>query len=229
MTRPARARLCRVGSRGLALAIALASTKCAFAGEPSRKAPDDASKAQAARIESTAAAPLPSRDIRWSATLGGAVDAGSLPHVAPGLSLGFDVHRGGLAARVVGSAFLPQVDRASGTSVALFDAMAMLCALAPLGRFDLGACGGAGVGWLRAEAAANTPPASASRVRPQGLGTLRFDVQLLPALLLSLEAGTLIDPLRSPLPLTGREDAGKASRSSVFAFRAALALGLRFW
>jgi hypothetical protein len=200
----------------LIVAIGLSCATRAFADEPLR------SPEPAANV----AAPLPSRDVRWSATLGGAVDAGSLPRAAPGLALGFDVRRGALSARVAGAAFLPQLDRSSGASVALFDVMAMVCALAPIGsRFDVGMCGGAGIGLLRAVAAPSAPPDSSLGVRPQGEAISRLDVTLLPGLLVSLEAGVVIDPLRSPMPLT----ASDAYRSSLFSFRGALALHVRFW
>ncbi|MDB5216225.1 MAG: hypothetical protein JWO86_4152 [Myxococcaceae bacterium] len=154
------------------------------------------------------AAPLPSKDVRWSLALGGAVDVGALPHPAPGVALGFDVRRGALGFHAVTSAFLPQAEQ--NVSVGLFDLLSTICALAPLGaRFDLGACGGIGAGVQR-----NT-------VRPEGVALTRFDVTLVPGLLLSLDAGTVIDPLRTA--------AGAASRSSLFAFRGSLGVLVRLW
>ena len=158
------------------------------------------------------AAPLPSRDIRWSVALGGAVDAGGLPSPSPGVVLGFDVRRGALGFHLAASGFVPQVEH--GQHVGLFDLLGTVCALAPIGsRFDLGACGGLGAGLFRA-ADSVTP-------RPEGVAVTRFDVVLVPGLLLSVEAGTVIDPLRT--------SAGEASRSSLFAFRSSLGVLVRLW
>jgi hypothetical protein len=168
-----------------------------------------------------AAAPLPSKDVRWSLQLGGAVDVGSLPHASPGVVLGFDVRRGALGFHLATSAFLPQTERASGrsgagASVGLFDVLASICALAPIGsRFDLGTCGGLGAGLLRADSG------TATAIHPEGLATTRFDVVLVPGLLLTLDAGTVIDPLRTTV--------GDAYRNSLFAFRGSLGILLRLW
>lgn len=173
------------------------------------------------------AAPLPSHDIRGSATLGGAVDIGALPRPSPGVALGFDVRRGALGAHLAASAFLGQHDRASGTSLALFDALASICALAPVGsRLDVGACGGLGAGLLRAELDATS--AVSTRLRPEGLATSRVDVALTPVLYLSLEAGVVLDPLRtvSPLPSSPSQE---AHRTSLFSFRGAVSLQVRLW
>ena len=98
------------------------------------------------------AAPLPAKDVRWSATLGGVVDVGSLPRASTGLALGFDVRRGALAARGLTSVFAPVRESGTGASVGLLDLMGMVCALAPVSAwFDAGACGGGGAGLLRAE------------------------------------------------------------------------------
>ena len=168
--------------------------------------------ARPAHADDPFAAPLPSRDIRWSLALGGAVDVGALPHPAPGAALGFDVRRGALGFHLAASGFLPQTEQ--GFRVGLFDLLGSICALAPIGsRFDLGACGGIGAGVLRAAASAT--------VRPEGVGVTRFDVVLVPGLLLSLEAGTVVDPLRT--------SAGEASRSSLFSFRGSLGALVRLW
>ena len=160
------------------------------------------------------AAPLPSKDIRWSLEVGGTFDLGSLPHAAPGAMLGFDVRRGALGFHAAASAFPPQT--ASGASVGLFDGLASICALAPIGaRFDLGACGGVGAGLLYADSGLG------SALRPEGLAITRFDIVLVPGLLLSLEAGTVIDPLRTRV---GDED-----RSSLFALRGSLGVLVRLW
>lgn len=172
------------------------------------------------------AAPLPSRDIRWSGTVGAAVDVGSLPRASLGLTLGFDVRRGALGLRVVSSAYGPQRDHASGASIAAFDTLAMICALAPIGSvIDLGACGGGGVGILGAEGASSAPADRMVRFRPEGLATTRFDVALLRALWVSLEAGVTIDPLRTRLRLAGED----AHRASLVSFRSTLSLHLRVW
>ncbi len=158
------------------------------------------------------AAPLPSRDIRWSVALGGAADAGGLPHPAAGVVLGFDVRRGALGFRLAASGFVPQVEH--GQHVGLFDLVGTVCALAPIGsRFDVGACGGLGAGLLRA--------ADSVAARPEGVAITRFDVVLVPGLLLSLEAGTVIGPLRT--------SAGEASRSALFSFRGSLGVLVRLW
>ncbi len=160
------------------------------------------------------AAPLPSKDIRWSLEVGGTFDLGSLPHAAPGAMLGFDVRRGALGFHAAASAFPPQT--ASGASIGLFDGLASICALAPIGsRFDLGACGGLGAGLLYADSGLG------SALRPEGLAITRFDVVLVPGLLLSLEAGTVIDPLRTGV--------GDANRSSLFALRGSLGVLVRLW
>jgi hypothetical protein len=218
------------------VAAELASTRRAFAEEPSPPGSLDqtpATPAASPAAPAGVAGPLPSRDTRWSLTLGGAVDVGSLPRASPGLALGFDVRRGALAASVVASAFLAQDDRGSRASVALYDATAMICALAPVGlRLDIGACGGLGAGLLRA-----VPPASdavaadaESRLRPQGLATTRTDVALLlPSLYLSLEAGVVVDPLRTRLPFAGRAASEAPHRASLVAFRGLLSVVLRLW
>ena len=158
------------------------------------------------------AAPLPSRDIRWSVALGGAADVGALPHPSPGAVLGFDVRRGALGFHLAASGFVPQVE--NGQHVGLFDLVGTVCALAPIGsRFDVGACGGLGAGLLRA--------ADSVAARPEGVAITRFDVVLVPGLLLSLEAGTVIGPLRT--------SAGEASRSALFSFRGSLGVLVRLW
>jgi hypothetical protein len=172
--------------------------------------------APSVRADEALAAPLPSKDIRWSLELGAAFDVGSLPHPAPGAVVAFDVRRGALGFHAAASAFLPQTT--SNVAVGLFDGLASTCALAPIGsRFDLGACGGLGVGLLYADAGLG------SALRPEGLATTRFDVVLVPGLLLSLEAGTVLDPLRT------RAFAGDVYRSSLFAFRGSLGLVVRLW
>jgi hypothetical protein len=170
-----------------------------------------------ARAGEPAAAPLPSKDIRWSLALGGAVDAGSLPRATPGAVLGFDVRRGALGFHAAASAFLPQsTSGAAVASVGLFDVLATICALAPLGsRFDLGACGGLGAGLLRADSGAG------SAARPEGVALMRFDMVLWPGLLLTLDAGTVIDPLRTRV--------GDVHRSSLFTFRGSVSLLVRLW
>jgi len=170
--------------------------------------------APSAQATEPIAAPLPSKDIRWSLEVGGTVDVGSLPHAAPGAMLGFDVRRGALGFHAAASAFPPQT--ASGASVGLFDGLASICALAPIGpRFDLGACGGLGAGLLYADSGLG------SALRPEGLAITRFDVVLVPGLLLSLEAGTVIDPLRTGV--------GDGHRSSLFALRGSLGVLVRLW
>jgi hypothetical protein len=163
------------------------------------------------------AAPLPSKDIRWSLALGGAVDVGSLPRASPGAVLGFDVRRGALGFHASASAFLPQsTSGGPDVSIGLFDVLGTICALAPIGsRFDLGACGGLGAGLLRADSGAG------SAARPEGLAITRFDIVLVPGLQLSLDAGTVVDPLRTRL--------GDVYRSSLFAFRGSLGVLVRLW
>lgn len=173
------------------------------------------------------AAPLPSKDIRWAALVGGGMDVGSLPHASPEVELGFDVRRGALGLRLAASAVLPQTDHGSAASAALFDFMAMICALAPFAsRFDVGACGGLGAGLLRAARSSSEPRDSGASVRPQGLAITRLDMALLPALLLTLDAGTVIDPLRTTLPLAGGSD---TYRASLFSFRSTLGVLIRVW
>lgn len=168
-----------------------------------------AALAAPARAADPEAAPLPSKDIRWSVELGGAVDAGSLPHAAPGAVLGFDVRRGALGFHAAASAFV------ADSSIGLFDGLASICALAPIGaRFDLGACGGLGAGLLHADGAG-------SAARPEGLAITRFDVVLVPGLLLTVDAGTVVDPLRTRV--------GDAYRSSLLAFRGSLGVLVRLW
>ena len=173
------------------------------------------------------AAPLPAKDVRWSATLGGAADAGSLPRASTGLALGIDVRRGALAARATTSVFVPQAETAAGASVGLLDFTAMVCALAPVRPwFDAGACGGGGFGALRAAFAGDVPARAGVRLRFEGVATARFDLVLSSAWAVSLEAGTVIDPLRTTLPLSS---ATASSRASLFAFRGVLELQLRVW
>jgi hypothetical protein len=170
-----------------------------------------------ARAGEPAAAPLPSRDIRWSLALGGAVDAGSLRRATPGAVLGFDVRRGALGFHAAASAFLPQSTSGSpGASVGLFDIVGTICALAPLGsRFDLGACGGLGAGLLHTDSGAG------SAARLEGVALARFDMVLVPGLLLTLDAGTVLDPLRTRV--------GEVHRSSLFTFRGSLGVLVRLW
>lgn len=173
------------------------------------------------------AAPLPPKDMRWSATLGGAADVGSLPRPSTGLAIGFDVRRGGLAARGVTSVFSPRTESTTGASVALLDMLAMICALAPLRPwFDAGACGGAGIGFVHAVRSPGASEAAGTSLRLEGLATARFDFVLSEVWAISLETGTVLDPLRTTVPLVG---AGEAGRSSLFAFRGALGLSLRVW
>jgi hypothetical protein len=196
------------------LAFSLSRAAPALAADGGAPAPDPA-------------APLPSKDVRWSATLEGAVEKGTLPRAAPGVALGLDVRRGVLAARVIASAFLPERDHAYRADVGLFDVMAMVCALAPIGSsFDLGLCGGGGAGLLRAQPYASASSGAQVALRPQGIATTRWDVTLYPGLVLSLEAGAVVDPLRTRLPL---DVAGGAPRSSLVSFRGALAVLVRFW
>ena len=164
-----------------------------------------------------AAAPLPSRDIRWSLALGGAVDVGSLPRATPGAVLGFDVRRGALGFHAEASVFLPQsTSGVPAVSIGLLDLTATICALAPLGsRFDLGACGGLGAGLLRADSGVG------SSARPEGVALTRFDMVVVPGLLLTLDAGTMLDPLRTRV--------GDAYRSSLFTFRGSLGVLVRLW
>lgn len=174
------------------------------------------------------AAPLPAKDLRWSATLGGTADVGSLPRASTGLAMGFDVRRGALAARGVTSIFAPQREPGSGASVALVDLMSMVCALAPVRAwFDAGACGGGGLGLLRAAEVPGGPSSSSgASLRLQGLATARFDLVLSPAWSFSLETGAVVDPLRTALPVAGASD---AARASLLAFRGVLGIYLRVW
>jgi hypothetical protein len=170
-----------------------------------------------ARAADPAAAPLPSKDIRWSLALGGAADVGSLPRAAPGAVVGFDVRRGALGFHVAASAFLPQsTSGVPAVSVGLFDVTGTICALAPLGsRFDLGACGGLGAGLLRGGSGAD------SSARPEGVALMRFDMVLVPGLLLTVDGGTVLDPLRTRV--------GDVHRSSLFTFRGSLGVLVRLW
>jgi len=173
------------------------------------------------------AAPLPAKDVRWSATMGGAVDAGSLPQASTGLALGFDVRRGALAARTLTSVFVPQTEQTSGASVALLDLVTMVCALAPVSAwFDAGACGGGGLGLVRAAQSAGAQESSGVALRLEGVATARFDLVLSHAWSFSLETGTVLDPLRTTVPLAGVGDAGRAS---LLAFRGVLGIYLRVW
>ena len=173
------------------------------------------------------AAPLPPKDVRWSATLGGAADVGSLPRASTGLALGFDVRRGALAARGLTSVFAPVRESVTGASVGLLDVMAMVCALAPISAwFDAGACGGGGGGLLRAERHGGATPSSGTSLRLEGLATARFDLVLSDAWSVSLETGTVLDPLRTSRPLAGAFEGGRAS---LFAFRGALGIHVRVW
>jgi len=173
------------------------------------------------------AAPLPAKDVRWSATLGGAADVGSLPRASTGLAAGFDVRRGALAARALTSVFVPRTESETGASVALVDVMAMICALAPVSSwFDAGACGGAGLGLLRATRPGAVSESSGVSLRPEGVATARFDLVLSSTWAVSLETGTVLDPLRTSLPLAG---AGDVARASLFAFRGVLGIHLRVW
>ncbi len=173
------------------------------------------------------AAPLPAKDVRWSATLGGAADVGSLPRASTGLALGFDVRRGALAARGLTSVFASVTESATSASVALLDVMAMVCALAPVSVwFDAGACGGGGAGLVRAERSGALTPTSGVALRFEGVATARFDLVLSDAWSISLETGTVLDPLRTSVPLAPPTDAGRAS---LFAFRGVVGLSLRVW
>lgn len=173
------------------------------------------------------AAPLPVKDVRWSATMGGAVDVGSLPRASTGLALGFDVRRGALAARTTTSVFVPQTPHVTGATVGLLDFMAMICALAPVSAwFDAGACGGGGFGVLHAVAKGDLPESAGVSLRLEGVATARFDLVLSNAWSLSLETGTVLDPLRTRVPLSAAED---GSRSSLFAFRGVFGIHLRVW
>ena len=198
----------------LVLAVATLEARPAFADEP----PSSTSRSTTPTVE---AAPLPSKDVRWSATLAPAIDVGSLPRPAPGLALGFDVRRGALAARLRGSGYLAQSTPAN-SSVALFDIMALVCALAPIGAsIDFGACGGGGVGLLRAIA----PEDAASSLRPQGAAELRLDLFPGHVVFVSTEVGAVVDFVRPPVRLAGFEP----YRPLAVAFRGTIGIHVRFW
>jgi hypothetical protein len=149
-----------------------------------------------------------------------------LPRASTGLALGFDVRRGALAARATTSIFVPQAEPVTGASVGLFDFMGMVCALAPVSAwFDAGLCGGGGFGVLHAYAAVARESSGVS-LRLEGVATARFDLVLSHALSISLETGTVLDPLRTTLPLSAADD---GSRASLFAFRGVFGLHLRVW
>ena len=168
------------------------------------------------------AGPLPSNDVRWSATLAPAIDIGSLPRPAPGLALGFDVRRGALAARLRGSGYLAQ-RTVGGGFVSLFDATALVCALAPIGAtIDFGACGGAGIGFLYVSPGG---VASSLTTRPQGAAELRLDLFPGRKVFLSTEVGAIVDPLRPQLRPTGFE----SYRPAAVAFRGTIGIHVRFW
>ena len=166
------------------------------------------------------AAPLPSRDTRWYAIDAAVIDTGSLPRTSPGLSLGLDVRRGGLGAHAVASAFSPQVDHATGASIAMYDAMTMICAIGPVGRFYLGACGGGGVGLLHASARGESDVA----FRPQVVAITRLDFEVDKVLLFAADVGAVLDPLRSRLDV-----GGATYRASLVSLRASLGVHVRFW
>ena len=101
--------------------------------------------------------------------------------------------------------------------------MPLLCAMGPLSsRFDVGACAGAGAGLLRA----SVRDESAIVLRPQATALARLDLLLGAGFVVSANAGTILDPLRSPLRLAGVDD---AYRPSLFSFRASLGLHVQLW
>jgi len=202
----------------IVLAVATLEARSAFAEEPPSSTSRSTTPTSA--TPTVEAAPLPSKDVRWSATFAPAIDVGSLPRPAPGLALGFDVRRGALAARLRGSGYLAQ--RTPDFSVALFDVMALVCALAPIGAsIDFGACGGGGVGLLRAVA----PEDAASSLRPQGAAELRLDLFPGHVVFVSTEVGAVVDFVRPPVRLAGFEP----YRPLAVAFRATIGIHVRFW
>jgi len=169
------------------------------------------------------AAPLPSRDIRWSMSLGGTGDIGTVPRAALGATLGFEVRRGALEARVLSSWLLPTVDR-SGTTlprIGVVDSGVLVCALGPLGlRYDIGACGGFGLGVFYATGPAAT---DVVRIRVDGLALARFEAKLTRVFAIGVDAGTVFDPFRTPWP------GASSSRASAVAARATLSVLVRVW
>jgi len=232
----------------LALALALvaslalarhASAEPRHASAEPRAASAESSHASAEELRrrtvDATAAPLPSRDTRWQALFGAALDAGSLPQVAPGITTGVDIRRGGLAARAVAAAFFPQADhgdagRTGALSIALFDVMTTVCALAPIGGHAIGACGGTGLGIAhasrRASGGADGSGGTDATLRLLGTAQLRGDLALSRAIVIAVDAGVFADPLRTRLQLDGAPD---SYRPPLFAFRASTALHVRFW
>jgi len=166
-----------------------------------------------------AARPLPARDTRAFVVLAPTFDATTAPRPAAGLALGVDVRHGALAWRLSSAAFLANA-APGGPSVALFDVLAAVCALGPLGGgYGVGLCGGGGLGLLRAVSAAGS---TSLRARPELTASARFDAPLSKWLVLSAEAGTLWDVAR---PRLGEP----TYRPSLLTLRASLGLALRFW
>lgn len=187
------------------IAVSVSLARAASAADPSPP-PDDA-------------APLPSRDTRWYAVAGGSLDTGTMPDPSLGATLGLDVRRGALGAKVVSSAFLATAD-APGPSVALFDLVASGCAFAPFGGGAwAGLCAGGGIGLLRAKPELREPTLFA---RPEILASLRADLPLARSILLSLDGGALFDPVRPVLDASGY-------RPPAVALRTSLALYVRFF
>lgn len=169
------------------------------------------------------AAPLPARDIRWQASAGATFDVGSLPRPAVGAALGLDLRRGALGARVVSSAFFPNAGE-SGATTGLFDLVASICAVGPLGGgFGVGMCGGAGFGLLYANPRVGS---SVLAMRPELLATVRLELPLTKWLLVHVDGGALCDPLRPELRAS---DTSASTVPGLFALRTSLSLQLRFW
>jgi hypothetical protein len=174
---------------------------------------------------------------RWiELCVGAGVDTASLPKPSPGIAVSADwrVARW-LSLGVVVSAFLPQTERHAGdpavrATVALVDAIAGACVLAPVAvgarEMDLGACLGAGAGLLPAESAAVSNPASGLGMRPELLAAGRLRLPLSGRFALRLDAGPLVDPSRPPFEVGG---VGVVHRPAIATFRAIVGVGIIFW
>jgi len=196
--------------------------------------PSAADAETVARDEAPPRAPAQARmpERHWGVSLGGALDASTLPEPSPGLTGAVAFSAGALSLGVEVSGFRAQSQRASGeppvaVTMALVDVMATGCVTGrPLARaLEAGGCVGAGVGILPAESDGITSPKASVGIRPQALVALRAGWILSDHLVLRIQAGPLLDPVRPSFRVDGL---GEIYRPPAFTFRGSAGLEVRF-
>lgn len=173
--------------------------------------------------------PPPNDAWRWVVGLGGAVDTGSLPSLAPGVAIGVEAR----APRtfVIGlevAGFAPKTERVAPAeaTIALVDVLPRACALLPFGAAVRGGtCLGAGVGIMPGESANVTQPRSAIGFRPEAVWLARLEATLSAWASARVEGGALVDPVRPPFRI---DPWGEIYRPPLLTARLAAMVDFRF-